>query len=115
MDTLQRLDVILRTLTHQRRRFALYLLQEEGIVELKELARQVAAWEAEKSPEEITEKELQELLNDFHHNHLPMFRDALLIEYDQRSETIRYRDPPLILPKLLDLLATIEHSGESNG
>lgn len=103
------LDAVIATVATQRRRFALYYLREEGIVQLEELARRVAGWEAKEPQRSVPSKKYERVLIDLQHNHLEKFREAACIEYDELSRVIRYRDPPEPLPKILDVLVAIEH------
>lgn len=109
MDSVTNLDEIIAALARRRRRYALYHLRDEGIVELEDLVRQVVAWELDQPPEEISDDDVQKLVVEFHHDHVGVFRDAACVEYDERSGVIRYRDPPELLPELLDAVAAVEH------
>lgn len=110
MARIDYLDVILRALADQQRRYALYYLQEEDEIDVEALVRQVAAWSAGGSVADVTEDELQPLLLEFRHNHLEALRDTGCIEYDERSGVIRYRNPPRILEAVLNVLAPLEHT-----
>lgn len=44
----------------------------------------------ENPPPESTATHADSLRIDVHHNHLPQLEDANLVEYDPRTETIRY-------------------------
>lgn len=109
MDSPNNLDEILTALANRRRRYALYQLREEEILELEALARRVAAWEADSPPDEVADEEVRRLRLEFHHEHVGVFREAACIEYDDRSGVIRYRDPPEPLPALLDVVSDLEH------
>lgn len=103
------LDDILNALANQDRRFILYYLQAKNEVDVEELARQVAAWKSKKSPADVTDDERQQVLMEFHHNHLEKLRDAECIEYDERSGAVRYQDPPRLLEAIIRLLEPLEH------
>lgn len=107
------LDEVIATVSTQRRRFTLYCLREEGIMKLEELARKVAGWEADESPRRVSQGKYRRVRIDLHHNHLEKFREAACVEYDELSGVIRYRDPPEPLPRILDILAPIEHPIDS--
>lgn len=102
------LDDVVATLSHQRRRYALYHLREEEILDIDALARQVVAWETDQPPAAVSDDELEKVLLEFKHSHLSMLRDAGCIEYDERTDVVRYRDPPETLVELLDVLADAE-------
>lgn len=109
MASFNLLDDILRALADQHRRYALYYLQDETEAEVEELVRQVAAWSAEKSVDDVTDDELQSLLMEFQHNHLKRLRDAGCIHYDERSGAVRHVASSKILEGLLGVLAPLEH------
>lgn len=109
MDPPNNLDEILTALADRRRRYALYHLREEEILELEALARRVAAWEADSPPDEVADDEVRRLRVEFHHEHIGVFREAACIEYDDRSGVVRYRDPPEPLPALLDVVSELDH------
>lgn len=98
-----RLDDFFRALADSRRRYALYYLREEERASLAETARQVAAWEHECPPDDVSDETVENLKIDLYHNHLPRLRDATLLEYDQRSGMLVYRDPPDLVSACLDL------------
>lgn len=102
------LDDVVATLTHRRRRFALYHLRDEGILDIDALARQVVAWETDQLPAAVSDDEVEKVLLEFKHSHLSMLRDAGCIEYDERTDVVRYREPPGTLVALLDVLEDAE-------
>lgn len=103
------LDDVVATLTHQRRRYALYHLRDEEILDIDELARKVVAWETDQPPAAVSDDELEKVLLEFKHSHLSMLRNAGCIEYDERTEVVRYREPPEPLPELLEVISGVEH------
>jgi hypothetical protein len=103
------LDVIFDVLTNHRRRFAFYYLQEQGGVgDVDSLVNQVLSWEQNQPIEVISGEEHDRVKAEFYHSHLPKLEESRLIEFDQRSETIRYADPPTILTRLLQLTKRLE-------
>ncbi|WP_209019550.1 DUF7344 domain-containing protein [Halorussus marinus] len=65
----------------QRRQILAYLVEtDDGVATLPELADRIADGE---DPERATLR--------LHHNHLPKLEDEGFVEYDARSETVRYR------------------------
>lgn len=102
------LDDVVATLAHRRRRYALYHLRDEEILDIDALARQVVAWDTDRSPAAVSDDEVEKVLLEFKHSHLSMLRDARCIEYDERSDVVRYREPPEPLADLLDVLAEVE-------
>lgn len=103
------LEVVFRCLTDPKRRFVLYYLQDNEIVTVNELAEQVAGWESEIPPEKVDAEHRERIATELVHTHLPKLADALFIEYDRRSNTIRYTDPPALLDEVLRLIAQLEN------
>jgi hypothetical protein len=82
-------EVVFEMLSNRRRRFVVHLLLDaEETVELRELSRQVAAWENGKRPEEITSQERRRAYNALQQVHLPKMDDAGLVEFDAARGTI---------------------------
>lgn len=102
------LEVVFDCLTHPKRRVMLYYLQHHEIVTVNELARHVAGWDAGVPPDEVDPEHRDGIASELVHSHLPKLRDASFIEYDQRSKTIRYTDPPELLAEVLRLLAELD-------
>lgn len=109
-----RLDAVLKCLTHRRRRFILYYLQDHEIVTVDDLATAIAASETERPLGEVAVDRRQAIASELVHRHLPKLRDAMLVEYDDRSKTIRYSEPNTLLEQLLQLLAKLEHESHYN-
>lgn len=107
------LDDVVATLANRRRRYALYHLREEEILDIDALARQVVAWEADRPAAAVSEDDVEKVLLEFQHSHLAMLRDAGCIEYDERTEVVRYREPPATLVELLDVLEDAERPTET--
>ena len=76
-------DETFELLSNHRRRYALhYCKRSEEPVTLSELAEQVAAWELEKSVNEITSTERKRTYTSLQQTHLPTMEDAGIIEWD---------------------------------
>lgn len=102
------LDTVFDCLRHPRRRFVLYYLRECEVVTVDELAEQIAAQEADTPPEEVDADQRKSIETNLVHVHLPKLADTLMIEYDRRSNTIRYTEPPRVLDEILCLIAQYE-------
>ena len=109
------LSAVCQCLSHRRRRVVLYYLRDRGTATVEELARHIVAYESDRPPDEIDESELTRVETELHHVHLPKLVDALIAEYDARSNTVRYSDPPGELKTFLDFAERIERGGESSG
>lgn len=104
----QRLDEILSALADTRRRYVLHYLQTERQASLTDAARQVAAWQHECSPTDIRDELLEDLETRLYHADLPMLEDLRLIEYDDRSGQLLFREPPALVEMCLDHCADRE-------
>jgi DNA-binding transcriptional ArsR family regulator len=77
-------DTYIQLVADQRRRRILQTLREAESASVDELADQLAA-DGGDSAEQISV--------DLHHNHLPKLADANVVEYDSRSNAVRYSPP----------------------
>jgi len=74
-----------------RRRILAYLADtDDGVAAFSDIIEHVA----DDSAEESTDKE--RVAVSMHHTHLPKLADANLVEYDPRSEVVRYRGGPAV-------------------
>ena len=70
-------------LSNHRRRYTIHFCkQEERAVTLSDLAEQVAAWEQEKTVEEIEWAERKRVYTSLQQTHLPTLADAGMIHYE---------------------------------
>jgi hypothetical protein len=82
-------DVVFDILSSSRRRYVLYRLREaEGPVELTKLAEQVAAWENNTDPDQITEQERKRVYVSLYQTHIPRLDEVGLVVYDKDSGQI---------------------------
>jgi hypothetical protein len=91
-------DTLFDLLAERRRRYALYALlgTDDGLAEVASLADEVAMWEARKGDEKLTESLRDEVAEDLRETHLPKLADVDIVEYDDRSDVVRYwRQPTL--------------------
>lgn len=96
-------DTLFSLLSNPRRRFILqYLSRVEGPVTLQDLATEVAAWENETDPEDLTDKERKRLYVSLYQTHIPKLDDVGVIEYDQDSGEIQLTDQVGDLSMYLD-------------
>ncbi|WP_458204681.1 DUF7344 domain-containing protein [Haladaptatus sp. NG-SE-30] len=91
-------DDIFELLSERRRRFAIHHLSEipDGVATLSDLVEQVVAWETETSPNDVPDDYRRRVEASLHHTHLPKLADANIIDYDTRSESIRYWGQPVL-------------------
>lgn len=79
-------DVIFEGLSHQRRRYVLQVLSEEGQTTVEAIATQLAELE---SASDTSEKDHQECVYiSLCHDHLPALADVGIIEYDRETERV---------------------------
>lgn len=82
-------EVVFEMLSNQRRRYVVHcLLRREEQLELRELSRQVAAWENGKRSDEVTPEERRRVYNALQQVHLPKMDEAGLIRYDSNRGTV---------------------------
>lgn len=94
---------ILISLQDAHRRYLLYHLQAEDGSDLEHAARCVAAWDHECDPADVPTDLHDRIKAELYHSHLPKLADLNIVDYDERSGTIRLRDPPNKLDDFLDL------------
>jgi len=77
-------DTVFTTLSNPRRRYVLqYLSEVEGQTTLRELSEQVAAWENDKTVEEIDRKERRRVYTALQQTHLKKMHEAGIVDYDR--------------------------------
>ena len=82
-------DVVFDILSSPRRRYVLYYLRtEDRPVLLTDLAEEVAAWENDTEPSDITEQERKRVYVSLYQTHIPRLAEAGLIEYNKDSGQI---------------------------
>ncbi|WP_266083225.1 DUF7344 domain-containing protein [Haladaptatus caseinilyticus] len=86
-------DHFFSALTNRRRRCVIAYLSNtsSNSATMQELVEDIAARENDNKTDSFNEIEI----TLFHH-HLPKLADIGLVEFDKRSETIRYRDDPRV-------------------
>ncbi|MFB6136562.1 MAG: hypothetical protein ABEJ04_07355 [Halobacteriaceae archaeon] len=86
-------DTMFELLSHRLRRYALYALTE-GSADAADLDELVDFVVAHSSGSRAQDRE--RVAVTLYHEHLPKLEDVGVVEYDERSETARYRGPPLL-------------------
>jgi len=80
-------------LSHERRRCALYYLQQqEGVVELGEVVDYVTAWQYDRPITELPSDERMRVYSALHQVHLPKLDAVGFIEYDSDAGTIEVNE-----------------------
>jgi len=82
-------DKIFHLLQTPRRRYVLrYLKEFDGVVEMRDLAEQVAAWENDTTVQALTSDERQRVYIPLYQSHLPKLDEEGIIEYNQSRGTV---------------------------
>ncbi|MCO8243302.1 MULTISPECIES: hypothetical protein [unclassified Haladaptatus] len=102
-------ETAFKILSCQRRRNVVhYLLQQGESVSLHELSKQLAAWENEIVPEEVTYEQRMRVYTALRQAHLPKMDDAHVVHFDANGGTIRLTDDATKLEVYLDI---VPHDG----
>ena len=76
-------DELYDLLSSHRRRYVLHVCKKhDGLVTLSELAEQIAAWEHDKTVEEITSTERKRVYTSLQQTHLDRMAEAGMIRYE---------------------------------
>ncbi|GAA0534913.1 hypothetical protein GCM10008994_07310 [Halorubrum ejinorense] len=96
-------DELFSLLSNPRRRFILqYLNRNREGIRLQALATEVAAWENETDPDDLTDKQEKRLYVSLHQTHIPKLEEAGIVEYDGDSGEIRLTDRGTDVNRYLD-------------
>lgn len=107
------LEAVFRCLSSARRRTLLYYLREHPVATVDELARHVGAVEDDQEADQLDAATLERVTISLVHQHLPLLADASVVDYDSRSETVRYTASPT-LESFLTLAHEVEHGTDSD-
>lgn len=105
------LDHVFQLLNRERRRFALYYLEEAGRpVPVGELAEKVAEWEASRPAEGGHDEhgEFDDVVLSLVHQHLPKAAEAEFVEYDHEEGVVRLTGTPAEFDVVLSVSKAIE-------
>lgn len=101
-----RIDQMLVALSNRHRRYALYYLVDQPVTDLETLLGSVLTQESNNPP---SQEDTIKLTVEFQHQHLPKLEETGVIEYDERTNTLRYHHSA-ILTALVQVLRRIELS-----
>ena len=97
-------DTVYKMLANQRRRHTIHYLKQQGnSVPIGLLAEQVAAWEQDTRPDELSSAERKTVYTALQQRHLPKLDDAGMLEFDKRGGVIE----PTESLKNIDIYAEI--------
>ncbi|QFU84937.1 DUF7344 domain-containing protein [Natronorubrum aibiense] len=72
----------------RRRRTVQYLKQRGGVADLAPLVEQVAAWENETDPDEVTRTQRRRVYISLYQTHLPMLEEHGIVDWDPDDHAI---------------------------
>ncbi|MFB6167992.1 MAG: hypothetical protein ABEJ43_04010 [Haloferacaceae archaeon] len=82
-------DLVFTMLSNERRRHVIHCLKQRGErVTMRELSRQVAAWENGVETDDLDYKQRKRVYTSLHQTHLPKLADAGIIDYDRDRGTV---------------------------
>lgn len=112
---MEALDEIFTLLSKERRRFALYYLEQaEGPVHIDELTENVSEWESDPSERSIPDEEYEETILTLRHSHLPKAAKAEFVDYDPESNYVEVSGSPPEFRAVLHVAEAIEHPGRDD-
>jgi hypothetical protein len=86
-------DTLFSLLSNPRRRFVLqYLNRVKEPVSLQDLTTEVAAWENETDPEELTDKQEKRIYVSLYQTHIPKLEEAGIVRHDEETGEILLTD-----------------------
>lgn len=94
-------DVLLRAIQSSQRREILSILDENGSMERRALARLAVAQREGTQPDDVPEQMVESVETQFHHVHIPLLQEAGLVVYD--GSVARYAGHPELKPEWLEL------------
>ncbi|SIR88828.1 DUF7344 domain-containing protein [Natronorubrum thiooxidans] len=103
------LDRVFELLSKERRRYALYYLEQRGgPVPIEEVAEQVTEWETEGVPESIPEELFERVECSLRHTDLPKASEAEYVEYDPERGVVDVTGTPPEVDAILTVAKVIE-------
>lgn len=107
------MDDLLEILTSERRRFVLYCLDESrGSIQIDELADQLTEYEGGAS-QGSQDDQLDEMLVELEHTHLPKIQDSVQIELDWDGDQVHLTGLSPEADILLSVTKAVEHLSRS--
>jgi hypothetical protein len=84
---------VYEVLSNRRRRYAIHhLKQSDDPIDVSTLAEQVAAWENDKSPDELDSQERKRVYISLYQSHLPTLEKRGLVDYDDERGIVKLTD-----------------------
>ena len=108
------LDRVFEVLSEERRRYALYYLeQKDGPVPIEELIEQIAAWETNGSAATIPDEKFREVGLEFYHTDLPKTADLQYVQYDSEAGEVTLTEAPPRVDAIISVARVIERPGRN--
>lgn len=96
-------DAVFDLLSNTRRRFVInYLLRQDEPVTIQQLSRDLAAWEFEVDPEDLSDQQEKRIYVALYQTHVPKLADAGVVEYDAESSLVEISDVATQLQPYID-------------
>ncbi|WP_049925954.1 DUF7344 domain-containing protein [Halopiger goleimassiliensis] len=86
----------------RRRRTVQYLKQQGGHCELSSLVEQVAAWENDTDPDDVTRTQRRRVYISLYQTHLPMLEEHGIVDWDPDAHTIELLPSEEVFEPYLD-------------
>ena len=103
------LDELFDLLSDERRRYALYYLeQQDEPISVEELAEKVAEWETSDSNNAILEERFERIKLEFYHTDLPKASNASYVRYDRREGIVELSRMPPEVGAIIHVAKVIE-------
>lgn len=108
------LDRVFDVLSEERRRYALYYLeQQDGPISVEELVEQIAVWESNGAGESIPDEKFREVKLKLHHTDLPKTANLEYIQYNRESGEIELTEAPPQINAIVSIARVIEQPGRN--
>lgn len=96
-------DAVFDLLSNPRRRFVInYLLREGGPVTIQQLSRELAAWEFDVDPDDLTDQQEKRIYVALYQTHVPKLEEAGVLEYDAEASLVEITDTATQLQSYID-------------
>ena len=86
----------------RRRRTVQFLKRQRGHCELSSLVEQVAAWENDTDPDDVTRTQRRRVYISLYQTHLPMLEDHGIVDWDPDAHTIELLPSEEVFEPYLD-------------
>lgn len=103
------LDRVFDLLSNERRRYALYYLEQHNErVPVDKVAEQVATWQTDRGTDSIPEEKFEDVEVSLQHSDLPKAAKAEYVQYDPEEEVVEVTGTPPEICAIISVARTIE-------